>query len=91
MKTSPILYEKEGQIVQVNDKFIYEDSIYQVFKGGIALYEEKYYASSKPIKLKKKDLTNRKKKSDTYLVRYFTLEFAPESWLQKEGFTIILN
>lgn len=91
MKTSPILYEKEDQIVQVNDKFIYEDSIYQVFKGGIALYEEKYYASSKPIKLKKKDLTNRKKKSDTYLVRYFTLEFAPESWLQKEGFTIIIN
>ena len=37
MKTLPILYEKEGQIVQVNDKFIYEDSIYQVFKGGIAL------------------------------------------------------
>ena len=53
MKTLPILYEKEGQIVQVNDKFIYEDSIYQVFKGGIALYEEKYYASSKPIKLRK--------------------------------------
>lgn len=91
MKISPVLYEKEGQIVQVNDKFIYEDSIYQVFKGGIALYEEKHYASSKPIKLKKKDLTNRKKKSDTYLVRYFTLEFAPEDWLQKEGFTIITN
>ena len=61
MKTLPILYEKEGQIVQVNDKFIYEDSIYQVFKGGIALYEEKYYASSKPIKLKKKEQFENKK------------------------------
>lgn len=89
MPTSPVLYEKEGQVVQVNDKFIYEDSIYQVFKGGIALWQEKYYASPKPIKLKKKDLTNRKKKSDTYLVRYFTLEFAPKNWLQKEGYTNI--
>lgn len=86
MKTLPVLYEKEGQIVQVNDKFIYEDSIYQVFKGGIALYEEKYYATSKPLKLRKKDLCNRKKKSDTYLVRFLTLEFAPESYLISNGY-----
>ena len=81
MTTSAVLYAKDGDIVQVNDKFIYESSIYKVFKGGIALWEEKYNASDKPIKLKKKDLNNRKKKDSEYLVRFFTLEFAPEKWL----------
>lgn len=86
MTTSVVLYEKNGDIVQVNDKFIYESSVYKVFKNGIALQEEKYYASNKPIKLKKKDLTNRKKKDTEYLVRYFTLEFAPEKWLIENNY-----
>ena len=34
MTTSVVLYEKNGEIVQVNDKFIYEDAIYKVFKEG---------------------------------------------------------
>lgn len=87
MKTSAVLYEKDGQIVQVNDKFIYEDSIYKVFKEGIALWDEKYYSTSKPLKLKKKDLTNRTKTSTEYLVRYLTLEFAPEKWLITNNYT----
>ena len=86
MTTSVVLYEKNGEIVQVNDKFIYEDVIYKVFKEGIALWDTKYYSSDKPIKLKKKQFTNRKKKSSEYLVRYFTLEFAPESWLIKNSY-----
>lgn len=87
MTTSAVLYEKNGEIVQANDKFIYEDSIYKVFKGGISLWEEKYYSTNKPLKLKKKDFTNRKKKDTEYLVRYLTLEFAPEKWLIENNYT----
>ena len=59
MTTSVVLYEKNGEIVQVNDKFIYEDAIYKVFKEGIALWDTKYYSSDKPIKLKKKQFIMR--------------------------------
>lgn len=87
MTTSAVLYEKDGDIVQVNDTFIYEDSIYKVFESGIALWEEKYYSVKKPLKLKKKDLINRKKKDKEYLVRFLTLEFAPEKWLINNNYT----
>lgn len=82
-----MIYEKDGDFVQVAEQFVYEDSIYKVFKEGIALWETHYYSSSKPIKLKKKDYINRKKKSDEYFIRFFTLEFAPESYLINNGFS----
>jgi hypothetical protein len=87
MTTSVVLYEKDGEIIQVNDKFIYEDSIYKVFEHGISLQAEKYYSTDKPLKLKKKDYTNRKKGAKEYLVRYLTLEFAPEKWLINNNYT----
>lgn len=90
MSTSVVLYENNGNVIQVNDKFIYEDSIYKVFKEGIALFDTKYYTSNKPIKLKKKDLTTKKKGKTEYLVRFFTLEFAPEEYLINNGFKKIL-
>ena len=36
MTTSVAIYEKDGQIVQTHSSFIYEDSIYKVFKGGVS-------------------------------------------------------
>lgn len=89
MTTSVAIYEKDGQIVQTHSSFIYEDSIYKVFKGGVSLFEEKQYSTNKPLKLKKKDFINRKKKADEYFIRFLTMEFAPESYLIKEGYTLI--
>lgn len=89
MTTSVAIYEKDDQIVQTHNSFIYEDSIYKVFKGGVSLFEEKQYSTNKPLKLKKKDFINRKKKADEYFIRFLTLEFAPESYLIKEGYTLI--
>nr|DAG87692.1 MAG TPA: hypothetical protein [Crassvirales sp.] len=53
------------------------------------MFEEKQYNTNKPLKLKKKDFINRKKKADEYFIRFLTLEFAPESYLIKEGYTLI--
>lgn len=66
-------YEKNS----LSNKFIYLDEIYYKFKEGISLYDTKYYASDKPIKLKKKDLTTKKKHSKEYFIRFFTLIQSP--------------
>ena len=82
-----MIYEKNNQRITVNDKFIYCDSVYMLWKGGASLIEEKYYSSSKPISLKKKDL---KKKMKGYtLQRFFNLEYAPEKYLINNGFKIV--
>lgn len=84
-----MIYEKNNQRIIVNDKFIYCDTIYMLWKGGASLIEEKYYSSNKPISLKKKDM---KKKEKSYtLIRFFDLEYAPEKWLQQEGYKLIIN
>lgn len=57
----------------MSNKYIYLDEIYYKFKEGIALYDTKYYSSNKPIKLKKKEYSTKKKNSTEYFVRFFTL------------------
>lgn len=85
----PKIYEKGKEQVVVNDKFIYCSSVYIIWKKGASLLEEKYYTSDEPIKLKKKDL--KLKKKNYILYRYFDLEFAPEEWLQINGYKLIKN
>lgn len=59
------------------NKYIYLDEIYYKFTEGIALYDTKYYSSNKPIKLKKKEYSTKKKNSTEYFVRFFTLIQSP--------------
>ena len=82
------IYEKDKLVVYTHDKFIYYSSVYQMWKGGAALIEEKYYASDKPITLKKKNLISVKKKNYS-LRRFFELQFAPEEWLLQQGYKLI--
>lgn len=82
MKTLPARYEKDNIQIIVNDKFIYRSTIFKFWKNGATQLDEKYYASSKPIKLKKVSL----KKKDYQLYRFFELEFAPEDYLIKKGY-----
>lgn len=82
-------YEKDKNIVYVNDKFVYHDEIYLIWSWGASLLDEKYYSSSKPITLKKKDQKLKKKNSIIY--RFLTLEFAPEEYLINNGYKIIDN
>lgn len=81
------IYEKNNIQVVVNDKFIYNSTIYMFWKNGASLLDESYYSSVRPISLKKKDLQFKKK--GYFLYRFFNLEFAPESWLQKNGYKLI--
>lgn len=80
--TSQKTYEKNNQIVYVNDKFIYCSSVYLIWKWGASLVEEKYYTSKKPISLKKQIV----RKKNYIIQRFFELEFAPENYLINNGF-----
>ena len=90
MTTLRKTYVKDKLVVYTHDKFIYYSSVYQMWKGGAALIEEKYYASDKPITLKKKNLISVKKKNYS-LRRFFELQFAPEEYLINNGFKIVEN
>ena len=82
-----MIYEKNNERIIVNDKFIYCSSVYELWKGGASLIEEKYYSSDKPISLKKKDM---KKKGKSYtLIRFFDLEYAPENYLINNNYKIV--
>lgn len=81
-------YSKENQTVYVFDKFVYCSSVYQLWSWGAALVEEKYYSSSKPIKLKKNQIVLKKNKEYS-LYRFFVLEYAPEEWLIKNNYKLI--
>lgn len=85
MKTSLVRYEKDNIQIIVNDKFIYRSTVFKFWKGGATQLDEKYYASNKPIKLKKNSL----KRKDYQLYRFFELEYAPEHWLQTKGYKLI--
>lgn len=85
MKTLLVRYEKDNIQIIVNDKFIYRSTVFKFWKNGATQLDEKYYASNKPIKLKKHSL----KRKDYQLYRFFELEFAPEYWLQKQGYKLI--
>ena len=88
MMTLRKTYEKDKQIVHTHNKFIYCSSVYQMWGWGAALMEEKYYASDRPITLKKKNLISVKRKNYS-LHRFFELQFAPEEWLLQQGYKLI--
>lgn len=82
-----MIYEKDGQQVGINDKFIYLSEIYQLWGWGAALLDSKYYSSDKPIKMKKGQ--NTLKKKGYSLCRFWELCFAPENYLINNGFKLI--
>lgn len=79
-----MIYEKSGIAVKVADKFIYSSQVYLIWKNGASLWEDKWYSSDNPIKIKKKDL--KLKKKNYTLHRFFQLECAPEEYLINQGY-----
>jgi hypothetical protein len=77
-------YTKNDETIGVANKFIYHIETYVAWKNGVALYEEKWYASNNPIKFKKKDNLLKRKKYK--LFRLVSLDYAPESYLIRNGY-----
>ena len=77
-------YIKNDEVVGTHEKFIYNVEIYVVWKNGISLYNEKNYACDKPLKFKKKD--NILKRKTYKLFRLISMDYAPESYLIRNGY-----
>lgn len=88
MTTLPRIYEKDELRVVVNEKFIYCSEVYMLWKNGASLIETKYYSSDEPIKMKKKK-KDKKQIKNYQLVRFLTLEFAPEEYLINNKFKLV--
>ena len=83
-----MIYIKDDIQITVNSKFIYCSEIYKIWNNGAALIEEKYYSSKEPLKFKKNNIVRKK---DYLLQRFFTLQYAPESFLIKNNFKLKSN
>jgi len=79
-----MIYNKDSEYVKVSDRFVYLESIYILLKNRAELYSEKFYRSSKPIKLKKKDFLKKTKKYT--LCRFLDLVEAPLEYLLTNKF-----
>ena len=79
-----MIYNKDSEYVKVSDRFVYIESIYILLKNRAELFSEKFYQSSKPIKLKKKDLLKKTKKYTLY--RFLDLVEAPLEYLLTNKF-----
>ena len=77
-------YTKNDETVGVADKFIYHIEVYVAWKNGVALYDEKWYSTKEPLKFNKKDNILKKKKYKW--IRYVTLCYAPQSYLEQNGY-----
>ena len=77
-------YIKNDETVGVADKFIYHVEVYVVWKNGVALYDEKWYASTSPLKFKKKD--NLLKRKTYKFFRLISMDYAPEDYLIRNGY-----
>jgi len=77
-------YTKNDETVGVADKFIYHIETYIAWKNGVALYDEKWYASDHILKFKKKDNLLKRKKYKFF--RSINLEYAPEDYLRRNGY-----
>lgn len=80
------IYVKNNQEVRVSDKFVYCSSIYILWKQGACLIDEVYYASNKPLNLKK--IPSKLKKRNYTIQRYIQLESAPENYLITQGYKL---
>ena len=83
------MYEKDGKVVWVSEKFIYLEQIYEIKPMSANCVRERRYVSDVPLKRKSKDLKKDKyfdKKTQYKLLRFLELESAPEKYLIENDF-----
>ena len=77
-------YIKDDEVIGVAETFIYHIETYVAWKNGVALYDDKWYSSKRPLKFKKKD--NILKRKTYKLFRLISMDYAPESYLIRNGY-----
>jgi hypothetical protein len=78
------VYVKDGHVVNISAKYVYRTTAHKMWKWGSCFIGEKYYASSKPLNIKK--IPTKMKKKEYTIYRFIELESAPEHYLIKNGY-----
>ena len=83
-----MMYQNNSQYVKVSDNFIYLESIYILTKRRAELYSEKFFKSTKPIKITKKNSILKTKHYNVH--RFIDLIEAPLDYLINNNFKKVL-
>lgn len=86
--TQSIYYNKQYKLTEYS-KFLYEVSLYKVWKDRAECIDNQFYIADKPLSIKKE--TTCKKVKDYMLVKYITWLSAPLDYLVKNGFKLLTN
>lgn len=79
------LKTKSKEQLDVSDKYVYRETIYQMYKNGFSLFREKLISSEVPLKKLSKDQFMKVYKNYK-LMRCLDLEAAPENYLIQNGY-----
>lgn len=82
------IYVKDGHTVTVSPKYVYHSSVHKIWKWGACFIGEQYYASPKPLNIKK--IQTKIKKKEYTIQRFIELESAPEQYLLKNGYKLFI-
>ena len=77
-------YEKEGQLVNEAEQFLYLEEIYLCYPNRFELYRSKHYTSKVPIDKKNSRIYS--ESHGCYVQRYWKLETAPKQYLISKEF-----
>lgn len=70
-------------------KFLYEVSLYKIWKDRAECIDNQFYIADKPLKIKKETIS--KKIEDYTLVKYITWLAAPLDYLVQNNFKLVTN
>lgn len=70
-------------------KFLYEVSLYKIWKDRAECIDSQFYIADRPLEVKKETVS--KKVKDYVLVKYITWLSAPLDYLLSNGFKLITN
>lgn len=70
-------------------KFLYEVSLYKIWRDRAECIDSQFYAAEKPLTIKKETIS--KKVKDYMLVKYITWLSAPLDYLLSNGFKLVTN
>lgn len=75
--------------VVVADSFIYEVSLYRIFKDRAECLDSQYYTTDKPIGKFKECKVDKKKGRDHVYMKSVTWVAAPMSYIESNGFKLV--
>lgn len=86
--TQNVYSDKQYKLTEYN-RFLYEVSLYKIWKDRVECIGNQFYTSNKPLEIRKTTIS--KKIKDCLLVKYITWLSAPLDYLLQNNFKLVTN